>query len=594
MTSGSGPRPARRVWMAGLTVAVLLAASFFVVAPPERCPTVTERALRSSAQASVDWFARNQNADGTWLYLYKRGDDSVPPEYNVVRHTGAVMGLYRAAADGLPRALGPADRGTDWALGHLLERDGWSAVELDGEVATGATALFAAGLTLRRQATGDTRYDDLLRRFGRFLVAQTERSGAVLASYDPVRGSPVAGEYSKYYTGEAYWGLTRLQRVFPGEGWGRAASRVGAYLATSRDEVEDHWPPVQDHWAAYGLSETVEFADRGRPPLTAAEVRYARRQAELFGATVRWIAARFGPWGGLVRGSDVPRGGGYGVISEALTGLWLTARADPRLAELQGPIAERAACIAGLAVRAQSDRADAARFARPDRVEGAWFRDGETRMDDQQHALAGLLRTIPIVRAHERAGSSDDPPSGWLWFVALLAALNPARAAFAVPRAGRSRREVVGLVAAGGAIGGLAVCAVAALGGPLLDALDVSDPAFRLAAGIVAVLAGAADFFRRPPAPEPALAGWRAAIVPVAVPAIARPALLVMALGAGADRGVPVTAAAMAAAVVSTVFTVRWAAERPGGRVVRWVGALLAASLVACGALLGVDGVLDV
>jgi hypothetical protein len=79
----------------------------------------------------------------------------------------------------------------------------------------------------------------------------------------------------------------------------------------------------------------------------------------------------------------------------------------------------------------------------PGRVEGAWFRDGETRMDDQQHALAGLLRTIPIARAQERSSSSgssdpgDDPPSGWLWAAALLLALNPCRAAFAVPRAGR-------------------------------------------------------------------------------------------------------------------------------------------------------------
>ena len=62
------------------------------------------------------------------------------------------------------------------------------------------------------------------------------------------------------------------------------------------------------------------------------------------------------------------------------------------------------------------------------------------------------------------------------------------------------------------------MCAAAAVGGPLLEALDVSDPSFRIAAGIVAVLAGAADLFRRPPAPEPALAGWRAALVPVAIP----------------------------------------------------------------------------
>jgi small neutral amino acid transporter SnatA (MarC family) len=423
----------------------------------------------------------------------------------------------------------------------------------------------------------------------------------VLASYDPVRGAPVAGDHSKYFTGEAYWALALLHRAFPGGGWGEAANRIGAYLASSRDEVEDHWPPIADHWAAYGLSETVEFPERGRPPLTEQEVSYARRQAELFGSSVRWVSERFGPWGALVRGSHVPRGGGYGVISEALTGLWLTARAEPRLADLREPIAERAACIAGLAVNAQSDREDAARFTRPGRVEGAWFRDGETRMDDQQHALAGLLRTIPIARAQERSNSSgssdpgDNPPSGWLWAAALLLALNPCRAAFAVPRAGRSPRAVAGLAAAGGMIGGLAVCAVAAAGAPLLDALDVSEPSFRIAAGIVAVLAGAADLFRRPPPPEPALAGWRAALIPVAIPVVARPALVVMALGAGADRGVLVSVGAMAMGIaLLTGLAVGCQTEGPGGRGLRWASRLLAAALVACGVILAVDGVLDV
>ena len=105
----------------------------------------------------------------------------------------------------------------------------------------------------------------------------------MLASYDLAREAPVAGDYSKYYTGEAYWALARLHRAFPDEGWGEAADRIGAYLAKSRDEVEDHWPPIPDHWAAYGAAETVEFPERGRRPLTEDEVDYARRQAELFG-----------------------------------------------------------------------------------------------------------------------------------------------------------------------------------------------------------------------------------------------------------------------------------------------------------------------
>ena len=82
----------------------------------------------------------------------------------------------------------------------------------------------------------------------------------------------MAGKYSKYYTGEAYWALARLHRAFPSEGWGKPADRIGAYLAKSRDEAEGHWPPIPDHWAAYGAAETVEFPERGRRPLTADEV----------------------------------------------------------------------------------------------------------------------------------------------------------------------------------------------------------------------------------------------------------------------------------------------------------------------------------
>ena len=97
----SGHGPARRVWRAGLTLALLIAVAFVVVAPPERCPSVSVGELRRSAQASVDWFVRNQEPDGTWLYLYDADRDSAASEYNVVRHTGAAMGLYQAAADGV-------------------------------------------------------------------------------------------------------------------------------------------------------------------------------------------------------------------------------------------------------------------------------------------------------------------------------------------------------------------------------------------------------------------------------------------------------------------------------------------------------------
>ncbi|MCX7622126.1 MAG: hypothetical protein N2037_15005, partial [Acidimicrobiales bacterium] len=79
--------------------------------------------------------------------------------------------------------------------------------------------------------------------------------------------------------------------------------------------------------------------------------------------------------------------------------------------------------------------------------------------------------------------------------------------------------------------------------------LDVSGPAARIAAGIVVGVAALADLFRRPPSPEPAQPGWGAALVPVAVPLVARPALLVLAVSAGADRGAGVVIAGLLAGV---------------------------------------------
>ena len=73
----------------------------------------------------------------------------------------------------------------------------------------------------------------------------------------------------------------------------------------------------------------------------------------------------------------------------------------------------------------------------------------------------------PDRRGAASPAPGDDAPSGWLWVAALLLALNPARAAFGIPRAGRSPRERrAAWPPLGGAIGGLAVCAAAAVGRP--------------------------------------------------------------------------------------------------------------------------------
>ena len=83
--------------------------------------------------------------------------------------------------------------------------------------------------------------------------------------------------------------------------------------------------------------------------------------------------------------------------------------------------------------------------------------------------------------------------------------------------------------------------------------------------------------------------------MPVAIPVVARPTLLLLAIGAGADRGLLLSVGAMVVGVtLLTALVARWPAEGPGRTVLRWAGRLLAAGLVACGVILTIDGVLDV
>ena len=140
-------------------------------------------------------------------------------------------------------------------------------------------------------------------------------------------------------------------------------------------------------------------------------------------------------------------------------------------------------------------------------------------------------------RARSRPRRLVDPgggaPSGWLWAAGADARAQPGPGRLRGPAPGRSAQDTIRLAAMGGAIGWLAACVVAALADPLLDALDVSDPSFRVAAGIVAVIAGAADLFRRPPPPEPSLPRLARGAGPCGGPGRDPPG----SRGAGARRG---------------------------------------------------------
>ncbi len=379
-----------------LVWAVGAAALRLTLAAPQRCGTVSSAQALSAATDAVQWIERAQKPDGSYVYTYDVASGTELPGYDAVRHAGVTMGLYYdAALTGDTSSVAAGDAGLQWMRENLVEHDGWAALKDPGSnlAELGATALMLAGLEQRRVATGDASSDGLMHELANFILVMQDDDGSMTGYFDNGAMAPIAGSRSLYFTGEAFWSLTMMQTAFPGEGWGAAAERTAAYIATRRDDVEDvSFPPWSDQWAAYGLAEMTKWTR-----LSDAEIAYARSLAERYGFMTRYESQRRDDeLSRLLQGPET-RAAGMGTWLEALDSLWRISKADPRLGDIEATLGERVGCAAAMLVDRQITPSEAAKDPHPLFAEGAWARDGVTRMDDQQHALAGLLRARAVL-----------------------------------------------------------------------------------------------------------------------------------------------------------------------------------------------------
>lgn len=170
----------------------------------------------------------------------------------------------------------------------------------------------------------------------------------------------------------------------------------------------------------------------------------------------------------------------------------------------------------------------------------------------------------------------------------LLVAVNPPAVVAALGPA-RPRREL----ALAAALATAVAAAAAALSAPVLDALDVTAPTFRVATAVVLGVAGVRWLALGPwvlpdDAPRP---GWRQVMVPLLVPVLITPQLIAVSTSAGADRGVVVVVLGAGVAMVLT-----WVAVMAGPRGTAWSVASRFVGLVAVvvALALAVDGVRSV
>lgn len=367
---------------------------------PEYCAPVDHASLELAATEAADWIARSIQDDGSYVYEWKSDSDTFTDDYNEVRHAGVTMALYQWGALGNNDYVDDADRGLDWMLANLERGDGWAGLKNPQStwMKLGATSLMSVGLSMRRDASGDTQYDDLQREIGEFMLQLQREDGSFLNYWDVSSGAPVPEVTSLYATGEAFWALVLLEDAFPGEGWGAAAERVAEYITTEREADEEFiFPPWPDQWSSYGMAEMARVG----LPLDDAQIDYAESIGGRFSLIMRYESQRRDSLFSEVTRGPMVMGGALGVWGEGLSGLWRLSTIDPRMAEHRDRLEERALCGAGMLAERQVTAEEADDYARPEMARGAWFFRGATRMDDQQHALSALLLAMQILETPE-------------------------------------------------------------------------------------------------------------------------------------------------------------------------------------------------
>lgn len=359
-----------------IVYAVVLATLRLTLAAPEGCDAPPSEALARAAARAATWLADNVQPDGSFLYESDREGVDLGG-YNEVRHAGVLLSLYQSGE------LDAADRGLEWALDHLEPIEDGVALTLNNRASVGGAALLTTALVERRLLTDDDAHDDVLRDLGQFLVSQQRDDGGFYVSINPSTGAVDREGTSRYYPGEALWALARLENLFPDEPWDEPARRAATFIATLRDDVEDVIaPPLNDHWAAYGFAEMATWASPGVDDDVAD---YARLLYGRFALLIRTESRRDAAPIETLHGPP-RRASAVGTWVEGQAALARLAALDDRVADLEDRITDSARCGTGVLVDRQEPN-------------GAWYAGGATRMDDQQHAISGLLATAVLQEA---------------------------------------------------------------------------------------------------------------------------------------------------------------------------------------------------
>lgn len=243
-------------------------------------PPVTSTGLIEGARAGARFLAALVGANGRYTYEVDLTTGAPPRpsasgSYSMPRHAGTTYFLAQVYATTGDPELGAA---IDRALGYLEglinrgkcngEQAGvkWSCVADSNIASTGSTALALVAFAEYRLATGDMRWDDLIKRLAEWLMWLERPDGGFVHLFDVKAKSKDERTRLLYFDGEAALGLVRAYRIFGDRRYLDAAGRALDATLRSYDFFAGKFFFGEEHW-------TCLAAEAAWPELNADRYR---------------------------------------------------------------------------------------------------------------------------------------------------------------------------------------------------------------------------------------------------------------------------------------------------------------------------------
>jgi hypothetical protein len=221
---------------------------------------VSRNEIETAIRAAVGYLSRHIGPSGRFDYVYDPRNRTVPRGYNLLRHAGTTMALYRLVGSRFDDGTAARIASLAWSyLRNFLVPITWDGhvcfcLADRGMAKLGGTALALLALAARQKGATSSQEDvRLVEALGTYLVCQQQSSGRFVSKVDLLARTEIPFE-SAYYPGQAVLALCAAYRVTQDVRFLECADRGIRYLAQGHLASAPTPTGFADHWAMIALA----------------------------------------------------------------------------------------------------------------------------------------------------------------------------------------------------------------------------------------------------------------------------------------------------------------------------------------------------